>query len=394
MFSFTEAQRAINEFAHSFGTEELELDKALGRVLAQEVYADRDYPPFNRSAMDGFAIRNEDISNGIKDFAIIDTIYAGKTTDKRIAAGQCFKIMTGASVPLSADAVIRVEDSVSNGNEVSFNIKEVRPFQNIARRGEDAKRDVLLAGKSLLISPSLTGLLATLGKQKILVERLPSVAIITTGDEVVTEGSAISNVEIRNSNLPVLKALFRKSKIEATYSTHVPDDKDKLLSAISRALSYDVVVMSGGVSAGDADYVPGVLQQAGVTKLFHKVAIRPGKPFWCGRKNDSRLVFALPGNPFSCLVTFTLFIQPYLQSCFGLSYEQLYMPIRTERKQRVELDEFFPVKPVGNPSGLEQLALNGSGDIRLAYEAQALGLHPSGKKYLQAGEVVQTFPFS
>ncbi|HVG16122.1 MAG TPA: molybdopterin-binding protein, partial [Chitinophagaceae bacterium] len=174
-------------------------------------------------------------------------------------------------------------------------------------------------------------------------------------------------------------------------SIHVTDDKNRILTAITKALSYDIVVISGGVSAGDADYVPEVLQQAGVSRLFHKVAIRPGKPFWCGRRNDNRLVFALPGNPFSCLVTFTLFIQPYLEACFGITNEQLFMPINTERKQRVELDEFFPVKAVGNPSVLEPVALNGSGDIRLAYEAHALGLHPVGKKCLEAGEVIQTF---
>ncbi|HVG14354.1 MAG TPA: molybdopterin molybdotransferase MoeA, partial [Chitinophagaceae bacterium] len=252
MLSFTEAQKTINEFAHSFGTEELEPENALGRVLAQNIYSDRDYPPFNRSAMDGFAIRNEDILNGIRQFKIIDTIYAGKTTGKEITTGQCFKIMTGASVPLSADAVIRVEDSKITGDEVSFNVNEVRPFQNIAQRGEDAKADSLLAGKSLLISPSLIGLLATLGKQKVLVERLPSVAVITTGDEVVLAGNAVSNVEIRNSNLPVLKALFKKWNIETAYSIHVTDDKDKLLTAITNALSYDIVVISGGVSAGDA----------------------------------------------------------------------------------------------------------------------------------------------
>lgn len=347
MLLFTEAQRIANQFARSFGTEEVQLEDALGRVLAEDIYADRDYPPFNRSAMDGFAVRNEDILSGIEKFSIVDTIYAGKTTGTSLAKGQCFKIMTGASVPLSANAVIRVEDSVLVGNEVSFNISETRPFQNIAQRGQDAVAHSMLAGKSFQVSPSLIGLMATVGKEKVLVERLPSVAIITTGDEVVSPGNAVSNVEIRNSNLPVLKALFKKWNILPNDSIHVPDNVDEILQAINQALEHDIVVISGGVSAGDADFVPEVLQQSGVTQLFHKVAIRPGKPFWCGMKGENGMVFALPGNPFSCLVTFTIFIQPYLKACFGLKDEQLFIPIKAERVQKVELDEFFPVRIIG-----------------------------------------------
>jgi len=390
MLSFIEAQKSINQFARSFGTEIVELDDALGRVLAENIFADRDYPPFNRSAMDGFAIRMEDIGNGILKFKLIDTIYAGGTTDKAISTGECFKIMTGAAVPLSADAVIRVEDSVSMVDGISFNINEVRPFQNIAHRGEDAVAASLLAAKSIRISPSLIGLMATVGKERVSVERLPSIAIITTGDEVVSVGNAVSNVRIRDSNLPVLKALFKKWNIGTAYYSHVRDNMGDLLSAIDKALDYDIVVISGGVSAGDADYVPDVLRQSGVAKLFHKVAIKPGKPFWCGKK-ENRIVFALPGNPFSCLVTFRVFIRPYLEACFGLRRQQLFIPIRLERKQKVKLDEFFPVNIVGNPSHLEPIVLNGSGDIRLAYQAKALALHPSGKKYLKAGEAVQIF---
>src|SRR5687767_11639666 len=134
MLSYLEAQQIIKSFAHSFGTEKVLLDDALGRVIAEDVFADRDYPPFNRSAMDGYAIRAEDLQNGIKQFQLIDTIYAGGTTKRYLAPGQCYKIMTGAAVPISANAVIRKEDAEQQEESVSFSVKEIKPFQNIARR--------------------------------------------------------------------------------------------------------------------------------------------------------------------------------------------------------------------------------------------------------------------
>ena len=140
MLSYKEAQHIIKSFAHSFGTEKVLLDDALGRVTAEEVFADRDYPPFNRSAMDGYAIRAEDLERGMNEFYVVDTIYAGGSTKKEIAAGQCYKIMTGAAVPLSANAVIRKEDAEQQSNLVSFLNSEIKQFQNIARRGEDIKK--------------------------------------------------------------------------------------------------------------------------------------------------------------------------------------------------------------------------------------------------------------
>ena len=390
MLSYIEAQHIIRSFAHSFGTEKVLLDDALGRVIAEDVFADRDYPPFNRSAMDGYAIRAVDLQNGINKFEIVDTIYAGGTTEKDLSYAQCYKIMTGAAVPISANAVIRKEDAEQNENAVSFLIDEIKPFQNIARRGEDIKEGDLVLNKSGKCNAAVIGLLASVGKNNILLESLPTVAIITTGNEVIQLGKEVSEVQIRNSNLYLLKALLESWNIKPSYHHHAPDDPPKILSILEKALQFDIVIINGGVSAGDADYVPSVLQQLGVKQLFHKVSIRPGKPFWCGHK-EKTMVFALPGNPLSCLVTFTLFIRHYLENCFGLTSSLLSLPIADERKQRVKLDEFFPVQIKGNPSQFHSIPFNGSGDIRLGFEANAFAIHPAEKVELKKGEIISSY---
>jgi molybdopterin molybdotransferase len=390
MLSYIEAQRIIKSFAHSFGTENVLLDDALGRVIAEDVFADRDYPPFNRSAMDGYAIKAEDLQNGIRQFEILDTIYAGGTSKKELASGQCYKIMTGAAVPLAANAVIRKEDAEQKDGSVSFLIDEIKPFQNIARRGEDLKKGDLVLNKSVRCNASITGLLASVGKQEVLVESLPTVAIVTTGNEVIQLGIEVNDVQIRNSNFYVLKALLKNWDIKPSYHNHVIDDPKEIFSSLEKALQYDIVIVNGGVSAGDADYVPSVLKQLGAEQLFHKVAIRPGKPFWCGHK-EKTMVFALPGNPLSCLVTFTLFIRHYLESCFGLSSFLLSLPIAEERKQRVKLDEFFPVEIKGEPSQFQPVSFNGSGDIRLGFEAHAYAIHPADKLQLKTGEIINSY---
>jgi molybdopterin molybdotransferase len=172
------------------------------------------------------------------------------------------------------------------------------------------------------------------------------------------------------------------------------DEKSQLRLAFENALPLDILIMCGGVSAGDADYVPEVLTGLGVKKLFHKVAIKPGKPFWCGQLPNGGLVFALPGNPFSCLVTFTLFIDPYLRACYGLPPKQvLRLPLTRGRAKKTSFDEFFPVRLTGPEPRLESIYFNGSGDIRAGLGADGLGLHPAHLDELPVGAVVDFIAF-
>lgn len=392
MLNYQEAQQILIEQAHSFGRELVSIDDALGRVLAESVYADRDYPPFNRVAMDGYAFKIDDFENGIREFNIAETIYAGQVSVKEITSGQCYKIMTGAPLPLSANVVVRREDTEEKKSTVLIQVAELRPYQNVARQGEDVKSGVTVIGSATQIKPAVITALASLGKAEVMVERLPKVALFTTGDEVMPVHQPILPHQIRNSNAHLLKSLLEQLNIIPFQIAHIPDNKDELFRVLQGALSSDIVIMCGGVSAGDADYVPIVWESLGVKKLFHKVAIKPGKPLWCGLMPNGGMVFALPGNPLSCHVTFKLFIETYLRHSFGLgSLHKIILPLSSEKKKKAPLDEFFPLRIKYNPPAACPLLFNGSGDIIAALYADAFALHPSDKMDLKLDDMVECF---
>ena len=461
MVSFQEAQEIVLAQARSFGTEDILLDGAFGRVLAEPIRADRDYPPFPRATMDGYALRYADLERGVRRFRVVETVFAGMEAAARIGSGECYKIMTGAAVPQDADMVIRREDvkegeradvekgeradvekgeradvkkgeraDVEKGEKADVGkgeradvekgeradvekgeregmkegemVMEVgmkdpepwRPYLKIARQGEDIKAGEVVIEKPCRCDPAVMGLLATLGRSTVTVARGPQIGLITTGNEVVKPGDAISPVQIRNSNLWMLLGALRGEHLGLRWYTHVGDDRGQVMRTIERFLDLDVLIVTGGVSAGDADHVPQVLGELGVRRLFHKIAMRPGKPTWCGVSPRGGMVFALPGNPFSCLVNFALLIAPYLHACLGLGRAApISLPLREARKKRTTLDEFFPVRMEGAPAMLSQLPLNGSGDIRLGMQANALALHPAGSGDLAAGAEAAFYSF-
>jgi molybdopterin molybdotransferase len=392
MLSFPEAQQIIIKHAHSFGEELIDINDAYGRVLAETIKADRDYPPFNRSSMDGYAIKKTDWDNGIREFIIAETIYAGKISNHVIKLGECYKIMTGASVPEYADTVVRREDVSEGKNSITVLQTELKAFQNIARRGEDIKKDIFIIHQSVKCAASIIGLLASLGKNKVLVKAFPKVSIITTGDEVVDVADKVDPVQIRNSNAYTIKALLQQWSIVPSSIKHVPDDITQLNNAITAAKENDIIILSGGVSAGDADYVPSVLKELGAMEIFHKVAIKPGKPFWFGKFTDGAVVFALPGNPLSCMVTFKLFIELFLSCSFGLNKpQQLSLPFNGTRIKKSSLDEFFPIKISGNPSSVEPIHFNGSGDITALITADGVARHPNDITELSQGMLIEIY---
>jgi len=397
MISFQEAQEIVLAQARSFGTEEVVLDGAFGRVLAEPIRADRDYPPFPRATMDGYALRYADIERGICRFRIAEVLYAGSQPVGRIGSGECYKIMTGAAVPEDADLVIRREDVEEGKERMEVGVREPepwRPYLNIARQGEDLRAGDLVIDKPCRCDPAIMGLLATLGRATVNVARMPRVALLTTGNEIVEPGQAVSPVQIRNSNRWMLEAALRKARTWLSKYGHEIDDPERLTHRLQQFLSSDILIVTGGVSAGDADHVPRVLEELGVRRLFHKIAMRPGKPTWCGVSPEGAMVFALPGNPFSCLVNFALLIAPYIHVCQGLEQPlPMALPLREARKKRTPLDEFFPVQVEGAPAMLTQLPLNGSGDIRLGMQANALALHPAVSGDLGTGAEVTFYSF-
>lgn len=386
MISLAEAQQILKDKTFSFGTELTKLEDAFEKILAEDIYAPRDLPPFNRSAMDGIAIIHDDFKNGKTDFECIETIFAGKAATKEIKPGQCYKIMTGAAVPPPVNTLIRVEDVVFKEQLASISSLELELFQNIATKGQDLKQGELAIQKNTFINPAIVGLLASLGKDEILTKCLPKVNIITTGDEIIDPGNEVSPLHIYNSNKYVLKALLNKIGISPGHIIHSPDEIQLLRENIKKNLKTDILIITGGVSAGDADYIPEILAELGVEKLFHKVAIKPGKPIWCGQINKTT-VFALPGNPFSTLVTFKLFVEFFINRCLEINTEiRLRLAINFERTKKSNLDEFFPAQLIENK--LNKVNINGSGDIRLGYHATYVCQHSANEKNLQIGQLV------
>jgi molybdopterin molybdotransferase len=392
MLTYLEAQKIIASLSRSFGIEQVNLDDTDGRVLAENAYADRDYPPFNRAAMDGYAINLSDWERGTRTYKIQQVIYAGENGNKDLTPGCCYQIMTGAPVPLSANVVIRREDATQDGQTVTFNIESIRAFQSIARQGEDAKKGDLMVGAGQRCTPATISMLASISKGFVSVEKLPRVALITTGNEVVDINSVMLPNQIRNSNQYLIKSLLKKWLIKPAVCAHVLDIEDDLMAAIRGVLDHDIIITCGGVSAGDADYLPSVFEQLGITKLFHKVAIRPGKPIWCGQMPNGGLAFGLPGNPFSGMVGFKLFVESYLYASFKLDKPITYtLPFNGSRTNKSGLDEIFPVKLSGEPLTLRPLSLNGSGDIRLGLGADALAIHPGQQHLLSEGAHVEAY---
>ena len=387
MIDFWQAREIVLSQAGSFGREEVPLEQAFGRVLSETICADRDYPPFPRATMDGYALRYCDVESGIRRFRVAGVIYAGGKTDISIGAGECYKIMTGAAVPASADMIVRRENVVEGGDFVELAEEPTCRLQNIAEQGED-----LAAGEAVIdcpcrCEPAIIGLLASLGRTSVTIERLPRVGLLTTGNEVVPVGAPVGSLEIRNSNRWVLEAALRKGGIIPAVCAHATDDHVVLRTQLLSMMDNDLLILCGGVSAGDADHVPSALEAVGVKKLFHKIAMRPGKPAWCGLTPSGKMVFALPGNPFSTFVHMTLLIKPFLDVCFGLDPSgPLGLPLGEGKKKRTPLDEFFPVSIYGSPARADAVALNGSGDIRLGRQANALALHPAGSADLAAGK--------
>ncbi|MFC6998116.1 molybdopterin molybdotransferase MoeA [Rufibacter roseus] len=394
LISYTEAKQLVENRAYSFGTELIELEEAEGRVLAENVYSDRDYPPFNRAAMDGYAIRLQDWEAGLREYQVQLTIYAGQHYQGLLKKGSCFRIMTGASVPLTAQAIVRLEDSEEKEGRVLLKAIGLEPYHNIARQGEDLQSGQPVFSPGVRPNAAVIGTLAALGKEKVLVGKLPKVALLTTGNEVVPIGQPVGAAQIRNSNQYMLKALLRSWKIKPFYCRHLPDQEEALQQALQQVLHYDLVLLNGGVSAGDADYVPRVLEGLGVQKEFHKVAIKPGKPVFFGVLPGGGGVFGLPGNPFSCLVTYKVFVEAWLHKSFqAQEVPQYRLPVEQTRKKKHAFTEFFAVRVQETTATLRPILHNGSGDVRAGVSTHGLGVHHAGQPEILQGEKIEFIPF-
>ena len=301
MISVAQALQTVLNSTQGFGVEEVPFLKSVGKVLKEDIVADRDFPPFNRVSMDGIAINHRFFEHGIIDFNVEGIQAAGAEQKTMTIDSNCMEVMTGAVLPINTDTVIRYEDVQIKNGIASINLNILELGKNIHSKGKDRIQGDLLIEKNTIISAAEIGVIATVGKATVKVAKTPKVIIVSTGDELVEVNENPLAHQIRRSNAFTLVSLLKKLGIKAKTS-HIADDKEVLQQKIANYLKkYDVLIFSGAVSKGKFDFLPAVLAELKVEKLFHRITQRPGKPFWYGVKNN-KPVFAFPGNPISTFV--------------------------------------------------------------------------------------------
>lgn len=313
MKDFDEALALVLEGIEALEPETVPLPRAEGRVIAEEAHAAIDLPPFDRTAMDGFAVRAEDVSPGAELRVIGDLAAGGDTLT--VAPGTAARISTGAAIPEGADSVLKVEDTTVDGDTVTATAS-VRTGLHIRRRGEDVHAgDVLARPGDVLTVPRLSAL-ASAGVATVSVPRTPRVALIVTGSELLPPGAPPEPGKIYESNSLVVTSLVRAAGGEVTQQPPIPDDFEATRAAIEEGLKADILIVSGGVSVGPHDHVKPAFEACGVEEVFWRVRIKPGKPLWFGRRGKT-LVFGLPGNPLSAIVGTSIFVLPALRRLRG-----------------------------------------------------------------------------
>ncbi len=386
MISFEEASKIIYNAAATLGEEGVPLRDSPGRVLAADVIADTDMPPFDKSAMDGFACRREDLGGELE---VVEIIKAGDLPKKSIGRGECSKIMTGGRVPEGADCVIMVEqvEEVSSNRIVFTGSKTAG---NIAKKGEDIRSGQAALKKGVLIKPQHVAVMASAGCANPRVYKRPKVAVLNTGDEIVEASVKPEGTCIRNSNGPQLIAQIENTGAIPNYMGIVEDTPQATDKALSRALSQnDIVLVTGGVSAGDYDHVPAILKEIGVTTEFEKVAVKPGRPTVFGSK-EGRFVFGLPGNPVSSFTIFELMVKPFIFRCMGYDYNPvpLIRPLSASYKRK-KSDRIAWIPVSCNERGeVLPVDYHGSAHIHSLCFADGLMPVPAGVKELNKGDFV------
>ena len=395
MLSYQEArQKVIEQITAKKGPramEQVRVGDALGYVLAQEVKTDREYPPFNRATRDGYAVFAADAKAGAT-LKCTGEIKAGDRVTKELWAETCVQIMTGAAVPSGADAVVMIEHTKRDGDEVRFERAAVTG-QNFVPRGSEARAGQTLLTPGMKLGYAELALAAQVGAAELKCAQKPRVAILSTGDEIVPVDSIPGRFQIRNSNSVSLAAQVRLAGGKPVLLGNAMDREDDLSSKIRRGLQEDLLVLSGGVSMGKYDLVEKVLRELETEFYFDEVAIRPGRPAVFGKCGE-KFVFGLPGNPVSTMVTFELFVVPAVDLLSGA--EARGLPIVEARlgeamNEKPGLTHFLPARMEGQGAEREVKTLKwqGSGDVPALGRANCFVVVPAEKEKLDVGERVE-----
>lgn len=364
MISVKDALAKVLGTARQLDTEVVSIHDAIGRVLAEDIYADRSMPPFDRVTMDGICIDYNSYANGQRIFLVEAVAAAGSPTVTLNDKSKCIEIMTGAPLAIGADTVIRYEDlkSIEGGFEI---LESITQGKNIHTKGSDHEKDTILLHKNKRIKAIDINVLASVGKSKFSVHKNPKVAVISSGDELVEINDTPKDYQIRKSNVYMLQSRLKELGVTST-TFHFVDNSNSIYEEMKAILqNYDVLLMSGGVSKGKFDFIPEVLDRLGFQKLFHRVAQRPGKPFWFGQK-ERKVVFAFPGNPVSTLACFHKYFVPWLYKVRMEKYKPLKVFLANEVHFKPDLDYFAQASLDQTKDGKWMAKVqygNGSGDM-------------------------------
>jgi len=384
MISFEEAYRIVMNHVTVFPSERVNMMDSLGRILAEDILSDIDIPPFNKSAVDGFAGRMADFDH---DLEIIETIPAGKTPEFTISKGKCSRIMTGAMLPEGSDCVVMVEDTQILDNGMMRAAKRLESL-NICYQGEDIKAGDKVLSKGILIKPQHISVLAASGAVNPKVSKQVHVGILSTGDELVEPQHLPSRSKIRNTNAYQLIAQVSIAGALPQYGGIAADNEISLSAMLSDSLDRnDVVLLTGGVSMGDFDYVPKAMENLDIEILFKSVAIQPGRPTVFGKRGN-QFIFGLPGNPVSSFVLFEVLVKPFLLKMMGCLKEPelLHLPLGTTFK-RIKSDRKSLI-PVRIENGLVfPVEYHGSAHINAYTQAHGIITIEIGKTELVKGEI-------
>jgi molybdopterin molybdotransferase len=367
MISPSEAHRLILHNAKLFPIENVPLQKAVGRVLRENIISDRDQPPFNKSLADGIGISFDTWQKGQRTFNVEAVMSPGKASKPLKNISNCVHIMAGAVVPKGCDCIIPIEQINLEGDTAQAkDWTMIKKHQFIRHQAADGKKgEILLKSGCRLWAPHI-GIAASVGKVKIKVSILPKIAVISTGDELVNIRKPIKQYQTRLSNSYAVQALLNQSQLGDVQIFHLRDNQKLMLQSIKNVLKkFDVLILSGGVSMEEFDYVPKILNQLGIKQSFHKVSQKPGKPFWFGLAQNGKPVFALPGNPVSTQICAYRYVIPYLKKASGLEVKQEFIPVLDRVNIQSDLTHFLPV------AGGRLITISSSGDF--ASLAQADG---------------------
>jgi molybdopterin molybdotransferase len=407
MLTVEEALDAVRKRCAALPAQRCSLAAARDCVLAVEVRSDLDLPPFDKALVDGYAVRSADLNGAGDDrrLTVGEEITAGRLPTRPLGPREAAAIMTGAPLPAGADAVVMIEKTRRQGDTIMIDDPVVVPGKARLARGRELKAGDVVARRGERLSPARLGVLASVGHTEVLVVPRPRVVVVPTGDELVEPDRVPGPGQIRNSNAVMLQAFAVAAGAEAETLAIAPDDTEPLGLALAQGLEADVLLITGGVSAGKLDLVPETLERLGVRRIFHKIRLKPGKPLWFGvgperRDAPGTLVFGLPGNPVSGIVGFLLFVRPALETLAGQdagaspSIGPRAYPLMARFVHEGDRPTYHPARLVSESgrAGVAILDWAGSADLKTVADADGFAIFAAGERTYEKGEIVGFLP--